>query len=292
MLISGKDIADNIQRAIKAEVAQLPGRKPCLAVIMVGLHPASAIYVSRKISSCLDVGISSLKHDLPDSIQEHALFQIIEKLNQDPLVDGILVQLPLPPHISVAKVTEWISPEKDVDGFHPLNLGKLLMGSEDGFVPCTPLGVKKLLLSTGIPIPGKNVVIVGRSNIVGKPLAALLMQNGVDANATVTVAHSHTKNLPSLCAQADILIAAIGRPHFITAEMVKEGAIVIDVGINKMGDPQAKNGSRLVGDVDFHAVKNKCAFITPVPGGVGPMTIAMLLSNTLLSYKKYRSHLF
>lgn len=285
MLIDGKLIASQIQDQLKQAIAKIIGRKPCLAVIQIGNHPASSIYVSRKITACTQVGIISIKKHFPESISSDELRHEIETLNIDPAVDGILIQLPLPSHISPVAVTQWVSPEKDVDGFHPLNMGKLLIGDLSGFVPCTPLGIKHLILSTGESVPGKHAVVIGRSNIVGKPIAALLMQNDPQLNATVTLTHSLTKNLKDICLTADILIAAIGKPKFITEDMVKEGAIVIDVGINRLDDTEAKNGYRLVGDVDFNEVQHKAKHITPVPMGVGPMTIAMLLSNTWQSFQ-------
>jgi len=284
MIIDGKAIASLIQEELKAQISLIKGRSPCLAVILVGNHPPSQIYVNRKISACKDVGIVSIKRELPPTITEGSLKQEIDQLNEDPSVDGILVQLPLPQHIDPKKVSEWISPKKDVDGFHPTNVGKLLSGQAGGFVPCTPLGVKELLTRSGIDVTGKHALIIGRSNIVGKPMAALLMQSMPGGNATVTIAHRHSQNLPELCRQADIIVVAIGQPNFLSANMVKEGAVVIDVGINKVDDPSRRNGYKIVGDADFQHIKDKCTFITPVPGGVGPMTIAMLLSNTLQSY--------
>lgn len=286
MIIDGKKIANEIEREIKQKVAKLKGRKPCLAVILVGNHPASIVYTARKSAMCEAVGIKSLKKEFPANTSESELLKEIEKLNNDPEVDGILVQLPLPPHINPEKITYHILPEKDVDGFHPNNMGNLLIGEPKGFYPCTPLGIQVLLERYGIETAGKHAVIVGRSNIVGKPMAAMLIQNKSYGNATVTITHQHTKNLKEITLLADILITAVGKPKLITADMVKEGAVVIDVGINKIDDPSKKAGYRLVGDVDFEEVSKKASFITPVPGGIGPMTIAMLLSNTLLSYEK------
>lgn len=284
-VIDGKLIASGIQERIKQEISAIEGRPPCLAVILVGDQGPSRIYVNRKTKACEDVGIQSIKRHLAPSVTEDALLKEIELFNANTDVDGILVQLPLPDHIDDKRITRWISSKKDVDGFHPFNVGKMLIGEEDGFLPCTPLGIRTLIESTGISLPGKHAVIVGRSNIVGKPLAAMLMQKGGGLDATVTVAHRHTSNLKGLTLQADVLVAAAGVPKMITADMVKEGAVVIDVGINRIEDLAKKSGSRLIGDVDFEAVKDKCAFITPVPGGVGPMTIAMLLQNTLKSYR-------
>jgi methylenetetrahydrofolate dehydrogenase (NADP+) / methenyltetrahydrofolate cyclohydrolase len=284
-LIDGSAIAKTIQTQIAQAVSQLSHRKPGLAFVLVGDNPSSHTYIRMKKKRCEEVGILSFDCILPKTVTEAQLLKEIEKLNQNPHVDGILVQLPLPEHINTMKVILAVDPKKDVDGFHPLNMGKTLLGENDGFLPCTPLGIQVLLTHAQIPVLGKHVVIMGRSNIVGKPLAAILMQKAPHANATVTVAHSLSENLPEICRSADILIAAIGKPRFIKADMVKEGAVVIDVGINKIFD----NGECIVGDVDFKAVAPRCAHITPVPKGVGPMTIAMLLSNTLLSYQRRTS---
>lgn len=276
-----KDINNKIIENIKTKIARMQGRAPCLAVLLVGDHTPSRIYVSRKIKACTEVGITSIVKELPATITENELLQQVKILNENHDVDGILIQLPLPPHINTINVIQYIDPSKDVDGLHPINAGKLLIGETDGFVPCTPLGIKVLLEQSNIPVAGKHVVILGRSNLVGRPLAALLLRNAPSGNATVTVAHSHTQNLKAITNSADILVAAIGKPLFVTADMVKKGAVVIDVGINKLADPSKKSGFRIVGDTDYDALKEKCAYITPVPGGVGPMTIAMLLSNTL-----------
>jgi methylenetetrahydrofolate dehydrogenase (NADP+) / methenyltetrahydrofolate cyclohydrolase len=285
-LIDGKKIAEEIQQELAAELKQIQGKRPpCLAVILVGDQMASRLYVNRKTKACGSVGIKSIKKEFPHSISEAELLHQIDLLNRDPTVDGILVQLPLPHQISPGKIMYAIDPAKDVDGFHPLNVGKLLIGDPEGFQPCTPLGIKVLLEKSHVETAGKNVVVLGRSNIVGKPMAAMLMQSPW-GNATVTLLHSQSKNIAFHCQHADILIAAIGKPRFITAEMVKEGAVVIDVGMNRSGDVTLSDGKQLVGDVDFDAVKDKCALITPVPGGVGPMTIAMLLYNTIKSYKR------
>ena len=290
MLIDGKATADKIQQEIKITLEKLKGPKPCLAVIIVGDHPPSLIYVNRKRKACAETGIESRLISLPSTINEEKLMSEVETLNQDPKVNGILIQLPLPPHINPITIIRHISPEKDVDGLHPINVGKMLIGEKDAFLPCTPLGIKVLLERYKIPVSGKHVVVIGRSNLVGKPMAAILMQNAEGANATVTVAHSRTENLKELALTADIIIAAIGHPKFVTAEMVKEGAVVIDVGINKIADPSQKSGYKIVGDVDFEPIQQKSAFITPVPGGVGPMTIAMLLSNTLKSFMNTCHH--
>lgn len=285
MIIDGKAIADQIQQEIKSEISQLikRHRAPCLAVILVGEHSPSKIYVSRKTQACASVGMTFIKKELPATISEKELLAEIDSLNNNPNVDGILVQLPLPPHVNPLKITEHINPEKDVDGFHPYNVGKLLIGEPHGFLPCTPLGIKLLLDRTGIEVASKHVLVIGRSNIVGKPMAAILMQSTPGGNATVTIAHRHTRNIKDLCLAADIIIVAIGQPKFITANMINPGTVIIDVGINKIVSTNSK-GYEIVGDVDFENVKDKCSYITPVPGGVGPMTIAMLLKNTLESY--------
>lgn len=279
-LIDGKKIANELQEEIKQQVASLQGRKPGLAFILVGDNPASQSYVRSKKKACAATGIASTLIELPASTTQAHLIEQIHLLNQDPGIDGILVQLPLPAHIDEKRITAAIDPKKDVDGFHPINVGKMLLGEEDGFLPCTPHGVQILLKKSHIETAGKHVVIVGRSNIVGKPLAAILMQKKAGCNSTVTVAHSQSQHLLDLTRSADILIAAIGKAHFITKEMVREGCVVIDVGINRTQD------GKIVGDVDFKQVAPLTSFITPVPGGVGPMTIALLLQNTLLSYHR------
>lgn len=286
MIIDGKKIAQEIQEEIKQSLLNAPhSRPPCLAVLLVGSHPASKIYIQRKTQACKEVGIDSIKIELPSSIKESELLEEIQKLNSNLSVDGILVQLPLPPQIDPTAIIRAIIPEKDVDGFHPLNVGKMLIGETDGFFPCTPLGIRVLLEKSQIEVAGKHVVIVGRSNIVGKPMAAILMQNNAAGNATVTIVHSKTPNIQEITKQADIVILALGSPLFLKADMIKKDAIVIDVGINKVEDSQRSSGYRLVGDADYDHIKDLCSFITPVPGGVGPMTIAMLLSNTFKSYK-------
>ena len=285
MILSGKTLADEIQDKIRLQVASFL-KPPGLAVVLVGDNPSSQAYVTMKKKACLSVGIQTFSHHLPVSTSESHLLQLIDTLNHDTAVDGILVQLPLPQHINSQSIVLAINPNKDVDGFHPINLGKLLLGHPGGFTPCTPLGIKILLEHYHIPTAGREVVIVGRSVIVGKPLAALLMQNAPGCNATVTVVHSQTRDLTAHTQKADILIAAIGFPQFIKNEMVKEGAVVIDVGINRIEDTQKEKGYRLVGDVDYDNVAPKCYAITPVPKGIGPMTVAMLLQNTLLSYQR------
>lgn len=288
MIIDGKKIAEQIQMEIKQKIDQITGRPPCLAVILVGEHPPSEIYVRRKTQACEAIGMRSLKSVMPSTTSEEELIAHIEEMNQDPTIDGILVQLPLPSHMNPLRITHCISPTKDVDGFHPYNVGKMLIGDMDGFLPCTPLGIKVVMERSGIEMTGKHVLVIGRSNIVGKPIAAMLMQGIPGGNATVTVAHRHSTDLKKFCLLADVIIVAIGQPNFITADMIKEGAIIIDVGINKITDPTKKSGYQIVGDVDFKNVAPKCSFITPVPGGIGPMTIAMLLLNTLLSYQQKR----
>lgn len=283
-IIDGKKTSGIILEELRGEVAALraKGIQPGLAVVLVGEDPASQVYVRSKRKTCADLGIASFSHDLPANATEKRLLALIAKLNADPKVHGILVQVPLPKHMDEQRVLNALSPDKDVDGFHPANVGRLLNG-EEAFVSCTPAGCQELLVRWGYDPAGKHVVIVGRSNIVGKPLAALLMQKAKGANATVTVCHSRTKNLAALTRQADILVAAIGVPEFVTARMVREGAVVIDVGVNRIPDATKKSGARLVGDVAFAGVAKKARAITPVPGGVGPMTIAMLMRNTVLA---------
>ncbi|ACY47846.1 bifunctional methylenetetrahydrofolate dehydrogenase/methenyltetrahydrofolate cyclohydrolase FolD [Rhodothermus marinus] len=285
-IIDGKAIAAQVRAEVKAEVdawVQAGNRPPYLAVILVGDNPASASYVRGKTKAAAEVGIASDTLHFDTSISEAELLAEIARLNEDDGVDGILVQLPLPDHINPSRVLNAIRPDKDVDGFHPVNAGRLLLG-EPGFVPATPAGILELLRRSGIETTGKHAVVVGRSNIVGRPLAALLLHRGIDA--TVTVCHSRTRDLAALTRTADILVAAIGRPRYITADMVREGAVVIDVGINRVDDPSHPRGYRLVGDVDFEAVAEKASWITPVPGGVGPMTIALLLRNTLYAAQR------
>jgi len=277
-IINGTQIAKEIEDSLALEIQAISGRKPGLAFVRVGEDPASKVYIQIKKRKCEKVGILSFDKELPSTASEKEVIDTLLRLNQDPLVDGILVQLPLPKHLSAFNLIEHIIPSKDVDGFHSLNMGKLLLGEPGGFIPCTPQGVHRLLTDSGIEIEGKHVVIVGRSNIVGKPLAALLMQKDPLCNATVTLVHSKSRNLASLCKEADILVAAIGKPKFITKDMVKPGSIVIDVGINRVD-------AKLVGDVDFENVAPITSHITPVPGGVGPMTVALLLHNTLKAYK-------
>lgn len=287
MIIDGKAIAYQIQEETKKEISLHKNKRtPTLAVILVGDDPASQIYVNKKEKECSNVGIDSLDCHLAKDVTEIELLEKIQEYNLNSDIDGILVQLPLPKHISAEKIIESILPEKDVDGFHPVNMGKALIGNQTGFLPCTPYAIKEILSRSKIEIEGKHVVIVGRSNIVGKPTAAILMQKAPQCNASVTIVHSLTKNLQEICRSADILIGAIGKPNFISKEMIKEGAVIIDVGINRVKDSSAKKGYRLTGDVNFEDAKKKCSYITPVPGGVGPVTIAMLLHNTLLSFQR------
>ncbi len=284
-LIEGKPIAESVYEECRVRLAELAaaGVVPGLAVVLVGDDPASKAYVGAKDRKCKELGLHSLKIELPATVPQQELLAKIAELNADPAIDGILVQMPLPAPLDEQAVILAIDPDKDVDGLHPMNLGKLAMDDPTGFAPCTPQGCQRMLVASGIGTSGKNVVIVGRSLLVGKSLALLLMGKGEGGNATVTVAHSRTADLPALCRTADILVAAIGRAHFVGDEFVKDGAVVIDVGINRIDDAGDKRGYRLVGDVDFDAVAERCSAITPVPGGVGVMTIAMLIHNTIRS---------
>jgi len=285
-IIDGKQIAADIRAELKAEVEKLKlkGIVPGLGVILVGHDPASISYVTAKEKACADIGIYSDDNRMPTETSEKDLLALVNKMNKDPKINGILVQLPLPKHINEQKILLAIDPAKDVDGFHPVNVGKMVVGQK-GFLPCTPHGVIQLLLRSGVKLDGAEVVIVGRSNIVGKPLANMLIQKSPTGNATVTVCHTRTKDIATHTKKADIVIAAAGRPNTITADMVKDGVIVIDVGVNRIEDSTKKAGFRLVGDVDFEGVSKKASLITPVPGGVGPMTITMLLYNTVESAK-------
>jgi len=282
VLISGLEVSASIRSELKARAARLAARGivPRLEVILVGDDPASISYIKSKEKGAAEVGIVENTTRLPADTSEQQLIDLLDRLNCDAAVDGILVQVPLPSHIDTENVLYHISPEKDVDGFHPVNLGKLLRG-EPCFLPCTPHGIQQMLMRSGFDPAGKHVVICGRSNLVGKPLAAILLQKKAGANATVTVAHTGTVDLPGFTRQADILVAAMGKPLCIKADMVKEGAVVIDVGVNRVPDATREKGYRLAGDVDFEAVSRKAAAITPVPGGVGPMTVTMLLQNTI-----------
>jgi methylenetetrahydrofolate dehydrogenase (NADP+)/methenyltetrahydrofolate cyclohydrolase len=288
-IIRGRELFDKLKVEYKKDIAALQQEHnivPGLAVVLVGDNPASLSYVRLKEKACAEIGIHSRDLRFDKEFTEDALLKLIDELNHDASIHGILVQLPLPDHIDEAKVLYAIDPLKDVDGFHPVNAGRLLLG-EPAFYPATPLGIQQLILHNNIPIEGKHVVIVGRSNIVGKPLAMLLVQKQTGANATVTICHTRTKDLAAITRTADILIAAVGRPHTVTADMVKEGTVVIDVGVNRVEDATKKSGYRLVGDVDFQEVEAKASVITPVPGGVGPMTIAMLLYNVIKAAKDH-----
>jgi methylenetetrahydrofolate dehydrogenase (NADP+)/methenyltetrahydrofolate cyclohydrolase len=286
-IIDGKQIAAQMREELKQKVLTLKakGITPGLAVILVGDDPASKSYVAAKEKACVEIGIYSRDNHLPASTSQTELLALIEKLNKDTKIHGILVQLPLPKQINEDTVLLAIDPKKDVDGFHPVNVGRMVVGHE-AYLPCTPHGVIQLLLRSGVKLDGAEVVVVGRSNIVGKPVANMLIQKSPTGNATVTICHTRTKNLAEHVRRADIIIAAAGKPKMITADMVKPGAVVIDVGVNRVDDATKKSGFRLVGDVDFETVKEKASLITPVPGGVGPMTITMLLYNTVQSAQK------
>lgn len=285
VIIDGKAVAQSVREDVakNVEVLKSKGITPCLAVILVGNNPASVSYVTGKRKALAEVGMNDKSIELKENITEAELLDLIEKLNQDDSVHGILVQLPLPKHINEDKVIMAIKPEKDVDGFHPVNVGNMMIG-RDGFLPCTPHGIIVLLKTAGIETNGKNAVVIGRSNIVGKPVSVLLSRK--DVNCTVTMCHTGTKDLASHTKNADIIVVASGRPHTLTCDMVKDGAVVIDVGVNRIPDSTKKSGFRLIGDSDFDTLKEKCSYITPVPGGVGPMTIAMLMQNTLISAQK------
>jgi methylenetetrahydrofolate dehydrogenase (NADP+)/methenyltetrahydrofolate cyclohydrolase len=282
-LIDGRAIAEKVYVDLRREIAQLKSRDitPGLAVVLVGDNPASRAYVRSKDKMSRELGLHSVKLELPATTTQKELLRRVEELNRDSAIHGILVQSPPPEQIDEAAVVRALDPRKDVDGFHPVNVAKLVLGDLTGFVPCTPLGVQRLLIGSKIDIAGAHIVIVGRSMIVGKPLALLLMQKAKGADATVTVAHSRSRNLTEITRSADILVAAIGRANFVKAEHVRDGVVIVDVGINRVEDATAERGYRLVGDVDFESVAPKAAAITPVPGGVGPMTIAMLMSNTV-----------
>ncbi|RRJ94619.1 bifunctional methylenetetrahydrofolate dehydrogenase/methenyltetrahydrofolate cyclohydrolase FolD [Opitutaceae bacterium TAV4] len=280
-LIDGNQIATAIIAELKAAVAALPGRKPCLALVRVGDDPASVSYVRKKEKTAAEIGIEGRTILPPETITQPELEKIIDDLNADPAVDGILVQSPLPKHLDEAAIFRRLDPRKDVDGFHTINIGKIAQEDDTGFVACTPAGIMELLARSGTDLRGKHLVVLGRSLIVGKPVGLLALQKKAGANATVTFCHSATTDLPSITRQADVLIAAIGRAEFVTADMVKPGAVVIDVGINRVPDPSRKTGYRLTGDVHFPSVSPLASKITPVPGGVGPMTVCMLMKNTL-----------
>ncbi len=288
ILIKGNEVAEKVLAECKRDIAELStlGKKPGLAVVLIGDDPASRAYVRSKDKKCHDLGLHSVKLELPADTTQADLLAVIAKLNADSTIHGILVQSPPPKHIDEAAIVLAIDPRKDVDGFHPVNVAKLALEDRSGFVPCTPAGCQRLLMDAGVETSGANVVVLGRSMIVGKPMALLLMAKGQGGDATVTVAHSRTKNLAEVTRHADIIIAAIGRPHFLKADMVREGAVVIDVGINRVDDPTTEKGYKIVGDVAFDEVAPKCKAITPVPGGVGPMTIAMLMANTIKACKQ------
>ena len=289
--IDGAAVAAKVMEETKARIAALAQRgvRPGLAVVLIGDDPASRAYVRAKDRKAAELGLHSVKHELPADTSQATLLALVAELNADPAVHGILVQSPPPPQIKEAEVVLAIDPRKDVDGLHPVNVAKLAMEDPTGFVPCTPFGCIRLLHEAGIETAGKSAVVVGRSMLVGKPMALLLMKRGPGGDATVTVAHSRTRNLAEVTRGADIVIAAIGRPHFLGAEHIREGAVVIDVGINRVDDPTHPKGYRLVGDVDYDAVASKCAAITPVPGGVGPMTIAMLMANCVTAAERLTS---
>ena len=286
-IVSGKEVSNKVKEEIALEVEQLKkngGKVPHLAAILVGNDGASTTYVNAKVKACEKVGFESTLVQLDSTISEELLLEEVEKLNNNKVIDGYIVQLPLPKHIDEQKVTEAIDPSKDVDGFHPVSLGKMLLDIPS-FLPATPYGITEMLKHYNIPTEGKHCVVIGRSHIVGSPMSVLMARNSYPGNCTVTLTHSRTQNLKEITLQADILIVAIGKPEFVTADMVKEGATVIDVGIHRIEDNTKKSGYRLLGDVNFAEVAPKCAFISPVPGGVGPMTIASLLKNTLLAVK-------
>lgn len=286
-LILGKDVSEEIYAELRQRIEALKARgvTPGLAVVLVGDDPASQVYVRKKGEMCESLGMHSVTVRMPAETTQEQLMAKVAELNADPSIHGFLVQLPLPKHLDEEQVINAISPSKDVDCFHPENVGRMLIG-EPTFLPATPAGVQQMLIRSGVETKGKHVVVVGRSNIVGKPMAAMMVQKGAGADSTVTIVHSRTKNLPEITRQADILIVAIGKPRFVTADMVKDGAVVIDVGTNRVDDPTHPKGSRLVGDVDFENVKDKTSAISPVPGGVGPMTICMLMANAVKAAEK------
>jgi methylenetetrahydrofolate dehydrogenase (NADP+)/methenyltetrahydrofolate cyclohydrolase len=287
-VLDGVPIADAIRAEVAAEVAKhrASGRQPGLAVVLVGENAASQVYVRAKGKACDEAGMHSETVRLPEQATEAELLEVVRRLNNDPKINGFLVQLPLPKHINAERVLNAVNPLKDVDGFHPVNAGKLVIGDPTALRPATPFGVQQMLLRSGIDTKGANAVIVGRSNIVGKPMANLLIQPGPGGDATVTVCHSKSRDLPAICRSADILIVAMGKPEFVTKDMVKPGAVVIDVGINRVEDKSNPKGYKLVGDVAYEPVREVASWITPVPGGVGKMTIAMLLKNTLQAFEQ------
>ncbi len=287
-IIDGRSVAGEVRGGLKLEIGKIDQEKygvPGLTVVLVGDDPASAVYVRMKERGCEEIGIKSFKHTMPADTKESELLELVEKLNNDSEVNGILVQLPLPTHMDEKKVINSIDPEKDVDCFHPVNVGKIVVGDEDGFLPCTPLGCQELIVRNVKDLKGKHLVVVGRSNIVGKPVVNMMLQKSSRANCTVTACHTGTKDMAHHTKQADILVVAAGRPNTITADMVKKGAVVIDVGTNRIDHPDDPDKKKLVGDVDFEGVSKVASAITPVPGGVGPMTITMLLQNTFKAFK-------
>ncbi|MCZ6759391.1 MAG: bifunctional methylenetetrahydrofolate dehydrogenase/methenyltetrahydrofolate cyclohydrolase FolD [Gemmatimonadetes bacterium] len=288
-LIDGKQISLEMLEELAPQVRELieSGTTPGLAVVLVGEDPASQVYVRMKHRACESIGIRSVKIELPSDVDKDKLLATIDRLNADSSIHGILVQLPLPSHIDSAEVLIRIDPAKDVDGFHPINVGRVASGDPSGFKPATPYGVQQMLVRSGVEVEGAHAVILGRSNIVGRPMASLLLQTTVGGNATVTVCHSRTRDLGSVTRLGDILIVAIGKPKFVTADMVAPGAVVIDVGVNRVADPESEKGYRLVGDVDFEPAREVASAITPVPGGVGPMTITMLLHNTVRAARQW-----
>jgi len=292
-ILDGVAMGRAIREEVAAEAAKLraQGITPGLAVVLVGENPASQVYVRSKGKACEEAGMHSVTVKLPEQTSEADLLATVDRLNADPAIHGMLVQLPLPKHIRSDAVLRRIDPSKDVDGFHPVNVGKLVLGDPTAFRPATPYGVQQMLIRGGVEIKGANVVIVGRSNIVGRPLANLLIQDGPGGNATVTICHSRSRDLPAIARGADILCVAMGKPEFVTADMVRPGAVVIDVGINRVDDPKHAKGYRLVGDVAYEPVSKVASAITPVPGGVGPMTIAMLLANTLQAVRQLDNRL-
>lgn len=287
-IIDGKALSQEMREQLKKEASALKdnGITPGLAVVLIGEDPASKSYVTAKERACESIGILSKDIRLPEDTSQDELLSLVEQLNRDEEIHGILIQLPLPSHISEQEVIMAIDPRKDVDGFHPVNVGKMMLG-EECFLPCTPHGILKMLEKAQVETSGKEVVVIGRSNIVGKPIANMLLQKNPQGNATVTLCHTRTKDIKSHTLRADIIVAAVGRPHTLTADMVKDGTVVIDVGVNRVEDSSRERGYRLVGDADFDELKDRCSHITPVPGGVGPMTITMLLFNTIRSAEKF-----
>lgn len=287
-IIDGNAISQAVRDAVRLDVEQMNGQgvEPCLAVMLVGENPASRVYVGMKEKKCAEVGIKAVDRRLPEQASQEEILSILDAWNADPSIHGILVQLPLPDHVDEKTVMERIRPEKDADGFHPINVGRMASGDPDAFRPCTPAGVQEMLKHIGYDPSGQHAVIVGRSNIVGRPMATILSQKEPYANATVTIAHSRSKDLGAVTRLADLLIVAVGRPESVTADMVSEGTVVIDVGVNRVDDDTRERGYRLVGDVAYEEVAEKASWITPVPGGVGPMTIAMLLKNTVSAARR------